>query len=211
MDTIKVIVADAQYLVRIGMRYVLLEHPACEIVSEVTNEEKLLEQLTVHHPDVVVLDYDQKGRFSTETVGKIKAASPKTNILIISSDEDKKTIFQVLEDGVNSFLSKECDGKEIIDAVIATAKGEKFYCTNVLNYLLERSFPKENECKPLPLSPREVEVVQLVASGLIAKEIADKLNLSTHTIYTHRKNIMKKLGIGSTSELVLYAVQEGIV
>ena len=112
---------------------------------------------------------------------------------------------------MNSFLSKQCDEKEILDAVLATAKGEKFYCTNVLNYLLEKSFPKETECKPLPLSAREVEIVQLISTGLIAKEIAGKLNLSTHTIYTHRKNIMKKLGIGSTSELVLYAVNEGIV
>ncbi len=96
MDTIKVIVADAQYLVRVGMRYVLLEHPACEIVSEVTDEGKLLEQLKVHRPDVVVIDYAQKDRFSPGTVEKIKAISPKTNILIISDDEDKKTIFQMV-------------------------------------------------------------------------------------------------------------------
>ena len=111
---------------------------------------------------------------------------------------------------VNSFLSKKCDEKEIIDAVHATSKNEKYYCTNVLNCLLEKSFPKD-DCSPRPLSPREIEVVQLVAKGLIAKEIASELYLSTHTIYTHRKNIMKKLKIGTTSELVLYAVREGII
>ena len=84
------------------------------------------------------------------------------------------------------------------------------YCTNVLNHLLEKSFPKD-DCSPVPLTPREIEIVRLVASGLIAKEIASELNLSTHTVYTHRKNIMKKLKFGTTSELVLYAVNEGII
>lgn len=208
---IKVIVADAQFLIRVGLRHILASQPNFEIVAEVTNEGQLVEHLKRTPTDVVVLDHDQNGKFSPSTVQKIQDTSPKTNILIISGDEDKKNIFQVLENGVNSFLSKQCDEKEIIDAVVATAKGEKFYCTNVLNYLLERSFPKEPDCSPVPLSRREIEVVHLVASGLIAKEIAGKLNLSTHTVYTHRKNIMKKLGIGSTSELVLYAVNEGIV
>ena len=73
------------------------------------------------------------------------------------------------------------------------------------------SFPKADKCEPTPLSAREIEIVQLVAEGLIAKEIADRLHLSTHTVYTHRKNIMKKLKLGSTSELVRWAIEEGIV
>ena len=211
MESFSIVIADAQYLIRVGLRHILMANPACKVVAEVTDENALLAALKAHRPKVLVIDYAQTESFSPDTIQKIKTASPRTNILVISGDEDKKTIFQVLESGVNSFLSKQCDEKEILGAVLATAKGEKFYCTNVLNYLLEKSFPKEQECKPLPLTPREIEIVQLVSSGLIAKEIAGKLNLSTHTIYTHRKNIMKKLGINSTSELVLYAVNEGIV
>jgi DNA-binding NarL/FixJ family response regulator len=211
MDSISIVIADIQFLIRVGLRHILLTNPACKIVAEVTSEKRLWEALEKHQPNVLVIDHAQSEYFSPDTIQKAKAISPLTNILVISGDEDKKTIYQVLESGVNSFLSKQCDEKEILDAVMATAKGEKFYCTNVLNYLLEKSFPKEAVCKPLPLSAREVEIVQLISSGLIAKEIAGKLNLSTHTIYTHRKNIMKKLGIGSTSELVLYAVNEGIV
>ena len=159
----------------------------------------------------LVLDYNQPGYFSTETVEKIRQTSPLSKLLIISGDGDKKTIYQVLESGVNSYLSKNCGEKEIVDAVEATANNEKFYCTNVLNHLLEKSFPKEADCAPTPLSAREIEIVRLVASGLIAKEIAWKLNLSTHTVYTHRKNIMKKLKLGTTSELVLFAVNERLV
>lgn len=210
MKPISIIIADSQFLIRLGLRHLLSSFPACEIIAEATNERQLLEQLKRMQPNIVALDYNQPNRFSPETIEKIRISSPRTNILVISADEDKKTIYQVLESGVNSFLSKQCGEKEITDAVMATAHGEKFYCTNVLNHLLEKSFPKE-DCSPTPLTPREIEIVRLVASGLIAKEIAGKLNLSTHTVYTHRKNIMKKLQIGTTSELVLYAVNEGIV
>lgn len=193
------------------MRHLLKSQPAFQIVGEAINERQLTEQLSRHLPSIVILDYNQPGRFSTSTLDIIRQYSPSSKVVVISADEDKNAIYEVLESGVNSYLSKQCDEKEILDAIEATAKGEKFYCTNVLNHLLEKSFPKKDNCKPTPLSPREIEIVQLVASGLIAKEIASKLNLSTHTVYTHRKNIMKKLQIGTTSELVLYAVNEGIV
>lgn len=211
MQKLSVILADSQYLIRVGLRHILDAIPDCEIVAEATHEAALLNLLHHHQPNILVLDYNQPGRFSTETIYKTRTVSPHTNLLIISADEDKKNIYQVLESGVNSFLSKLCDENEIVNAVLATGKGEKFFCTNVLNHLLEKSFPKEADCMPTPLSPREIEIVRLVASGLIAKEIAGKLNLSTHTIYTHRKNIMKKLRLGTTSELVLYAVNSGLV
>ncbi len=211
MNSISILLADSQYLTRVGLRHILAGHSACKIVAEATNEAQLTEHLRKFFPHVLILDYCQPERFSISTIQKAKQASPRTNIMIISGDEDKMTIYQALESGVNSYLSKQCDEKEILDAVLATAKGEKFYCTNVLNHLLEKSFPKSDTCTPTPLSPREVEIVRLVSSGLIAKEIAGQLNLSTHTIYTHRKNIMKKLHIGTTSELVLYAVNKGIV
>ncbi len=211
MKKTAVIIADAHYLTRVGMRQILGEMPNCELVGEAASEPQLLVKLKSVHADVVVLDYNQPGHFSTETVEKIRQSSPQAKLLIISGDQDKKTIYQVLESGVNSFLSKHCGEKEILDAVEATANNEKFYCTNVLNHLLEKSFPREADCSPTPLSAREIEIVRLVASGLIAKEIAGKLHLSTHTVYTHRKNIMKKLKLGTTSELVLFAVNEGLV
>ena len=210
MKDVSIIIADSQYLIRVGLRHILQRQPLCNIVGEVTNEAQLFEAIKEQKPDVVVLDYNQPGSFSTQTIDKINQAFPTVKLLVISSDNNKRKIYRVLENGVNSYLSKQCDEKEIVDAIYATSKNEKYYCTNVLNHLLEKSFPKE-DCTPIPLSPREIEIVKLVARGLIAKEIASELNLSTHTIYTHRKNIMKKLKINSTSELVLYAVNEGII
>lgn len=209
MDKFSVIVADSEYLVRVGLKHILQSQPSFKVLSEAANEGQLFEVLQGSAPDILVLDYNQPGFFSTSTIDRVRSEFPKVKLLVVSSDEDKKHIYQVLESGVNSYMSKQCDEKEIIDAFHATSKNEKYYCTNVLNHLLEKSFP--TECTPTPLTPREIEIVRLVASGLIAKEIASELNLSTHTVYTHRKNIMKKLKIGSTSELVLYAVNERII
>lgn len=210
MIRISIAIADSQYLIRVGLRKLLDDRPDCLVIAEAANEQQLFQKLANERPNVVVIDYNQPGKFSLDTIGRLKREYPGVRVLVISGDEDKKKIFQVLENGINSYLSKQCDEKEIIDAVYATSRNEKYFCSNVLNHLLERSFPKDN-CAPLPLSAREIEIVRLVAGGLIAKEIASELNLSTHTIYTHRKNIMKKLKIGTTSELVLYAVNEGLL
>ncbi len=210
MQPISIVLADAEFLIRAGLKH-LLQDASFEVVGEAENEPELLDILREKQPQVVILDYNQPQNFAHATVQKIKSASPITKILIISSDNDKQSIYTVLEDGVNSFLTKHCDKKEIINAVQATAKGERFFCNTVLEFILEKSFTKEEKNTSNPLTPREVEIVRLVAKGLIAKEIASKLNLSTHTIYTHRKNIMKKLNLNTASELVLYAVNQGIV
>lgn len=209
---ISIILADAQYLVRTGLKHILADKAKYQIVGEATNETQLFSNLKDGVADVVILDYNQPESFNYDTISKLRQVHPQTNIMIISADDNKQAIYQVLESGVNSFLTKTCDEEEIEDAVHATAKGEKFYCTRIIDYLLEKSFAKEEDnCQPTPLSPREVEIVRLIAKGLIAKEIADTLNLSTHTIYTHRKNIMKKLNISSSSELILYAINNGLV
>jgi DNA-binding NarL/FixJ family response regulator len=210
---ISIVIADSQVLVRVGLKYLLSNPDQYDILGEAKNEKELFQRLDKDHPDVLILDYNQPDNFSHQTLDLIRKKFPQTNVLVISADNDKKAIYQVLESGVNSFLTKTCDEVEILDAVTATAKGEKFYCTRIIDYLLEKSFAKEEEedCSPTPLSPREVEIVRLIAKGLIAKEIADVLSLSTHTIYTHRKNIMKKLNINSSSELILYALNNGLV
>jgi DNA-binding NarL/FixJ family response regulator len=213
MHPISIILADRQYLIRTGLKSLFAGKEHLKIVGEASNEAELMDQLRQKPADLVILDHNQPNSFSKETVERLKTDFPNTNILIISADNHKESIYEILEKGINSFLTKSCDGDEIIDAVKAAAKGEKFFCTRVLDYLLEKSFAKEQDgnCSPTPLSPREIEIVQLVAQGLIAKEIADALNLSTHTIYTHRKNIMKKLKLNTASELVIYAVHTGLV
>lgn len=211
MRKISVLIADNQYLIRIGLKHLFSTQNEVEVLGECRNEKELLEKLPKLLPDVVITDHTQTGKFDENTILKIKKVSPSTKILIISADKDRKSIYQVLENGITGFLTKECASKEILDALTATAKNERFYCNRVMNHIMEKSFGKEDEKKKTPLSKREIEVVKLIAEGKIAKEIAALLNLSTHTIYTHRKNIMKKLKLSTAPELVLYAVENDII
>lgn len=212
LEKTSIVVADSQYLIRLGLNTLLSEQDNIDIVAEATSESQLISSLQKYHPQVVILDYNQESAFRKDTIHLIQKTSPGSNILIISGDNDKSNIYDVIESGINGFLTKSCDDKEIIDAISATAKGEKFFCSRVLDYLLEKTFSKPDEkCITTPLTAREIEIVRLVAQGLIAKEIADQLNLSTHTVYTHRKNIMKKLKLNTASELTLYAINTGII
>ena len=130
--------------------------------------------------------------------------------MVISSDDERENIYEVIQTGVIRFLTKKCDAVEIQEAFKAITQGEKFFCTRVFDYIFEKSFSQNLSSEPIPLSARELEIVQLIAKGLVAKEISRKLNLSTHTVYTHRKNIMEKLKLRRPSELVLYAVNNGL-
>lgn len=198
-------------LCRMGLCQVLADAPSVEVVGEAENTEQLLQKVRHHQCDVVVVDYNQPRYFDEGVVTAIKEVSPKTEVLVISSDERKDRIFSVLEQGVNSYLTKQCDAKEIIDAISATARGEKFYCHKILDLLVKRSFPEKDQSGPGKLTPREREILKLVAKGKVAKEIAAELNISPHTIYTHRKNILSKLNLTSPMEMVVYALENGII
>lgn len=211
MPSTNILLADPEPLTRIGLRTLLANLDDLEIIGEVNNEKALFKELHPKSPDIVVLDYNHPSLFSPSTVAKIKKQLADVRIMVITSDNNKANIYQVLESGVNSFLTKTCDESEFVDAFKALVKGEKFFCTRILDYLLEKSFSRPEPSTTTPLTPREIEIVRLIAKGLIAKEIGSELNLSTHTIYTHRKKIMRKLNISSSSELVMYALNVGII
>lgn len=206
-----VVVADSQMLCRVGLCKVLSESPQIDIVGEAENSDQLLQKVTHHKCDVVVVDYNQPKYFDDTIISRIKKRSPKTEVLVISSDDRKDRIFGVLEQGVNSYLTKQCDAKEIIDAIAATSRGEKFYCHKILDLLVKKSFPQKDEGGPNKLTPREIQILKLVAQGKVAKEIASDLDISPHTIYTHRKNILGKLNLTSPMEMIVYALEHGII
>ena len=209
---IDITIADSQYLTRKGLRQVLGQRQQFRVVGEPSNESELIEHLQRHRPDVVILDYNQPRHFYPSTVDKIKEASPDSEILVISADEERDRIYSVIQSGVNCFITKSCDEHEILDAIEAANSKSKFFCNKVLDFILEKSFPDtEDNCDPTPLTPREKEIVMLTSRGLIAKEIAAELDLSTHTVYTHKKRILKKLGLKSPVQLVLYALENGMI
>lgn len=213
MNSVKVLVADNQYLSSAGFKQICDERNDLEYVGKANNQQDLLKSLSNLGNGVLVIDYSSGGDLSLETIKKVKSIQPETSIMVITADDHKQHIFQALEYGVNSFLTKNCSREEIINAILASARKEKFFCNKVLNLILEKHLsPEEDEnCNPSKLTTRELEIVELIAEGKSTKEIASHLFLSTHTVYTHRKNIMKKLGVNSGAELILYAIKTGLV
>jgi len=211
-ETYKVLLADAQFLIRFALKELLKDTNTFMVIGEAGNDAELNKIIVETPPDIIVIDYNQPGFFSIESIKNIKQQHPTIELLVISSDENKENIYDVINAGVLRFLTKKCDAHEINEAFRAIIKGDKFFCASIFNFIFEMSFSQNNyTSNPLPLSARELEIVQLIAQGLVAKEISKKLNLSTHTVYTHRKNIMEKLKLKRSSELVLFAVNKGLL
>ena len=210
---IKVALADKQALTRVGLKSFINENRDLMLCENIESMDDLREILHSERPQVLMVDYNLRNFISIKDLKEVNTISPETKVLVISSDNDHSSIFEVLETGISGFVTKECSQQEIVAAIYATAKGEKFFCNKVVELILDKHLPKEenDKCLPTDLSVRAVEVVQLTASGLNARQIAEKLNLSHHTVYTHRKNVMKKLALGSVSELTLYAVKTGLI
>jgi len=208
---IKVLIADSHYLIREGLKTVIQSDNRLELVGEADNGESLLAGLAQHHPQVLILDYFSLQDFE---IKQIEQYNRKPEVLVITSDKNTDTIRSVVAFGVMGFLFKDCDKAEIIDAVHAVAQSQRFYCNKVLDIVLGRQDQSDSgaeDCLPTSLSDRETEIVRLMALGNTTNEIAQQLSLSVHTIYTHRKNILRKLGLSSATDVVRYAIRTGLV
>ena len=205
------VIADPVFLVREGFKRVTENVKDFTVKGEITKASEFWNKIKSLNPDLLILDYDHPDFFSIEDLKKIDEYSPGTKILIISNHNKKENILKAVRTGALGYLTKECGEEEIIGALEAVSKGEKFFCNKILDVILEKHLKRDDdECKPAALSMREIEIIQLVVKGFSNREIADKLFLSIHTVYTHRKNIMRKLKIKSPVELVLYALNSGL-
>lgn len=206
-----ILLADAQNLIRLGLKQLIQQQTACEVIGESLEKAELIELATQHQPSIIIIDYNNPGYFSVQDIAEVRRVSPGSRILILSSDNNKDNIHKALEYGITGFVTKECGESEVLSAIQATGRGDRFFCTKILDLLMEKHFPSQDEnCDATELTQREVEIVKLISDGLSARLIAEKLCLSPHTVYTHRKNVMGKLGLRSASELIKYALQTGI-
>jgi two-component system invasion response regulator UvrY len=208
----KVLIADNQPLTAAGLLQFLEGRDDLSVVGIVDDVADLPTLLMDHAPDILIVDYDLDGYVGRDDLASIKKYSPLTNILVVSSDNDKAAILQVLQLGIIGYVTKHCSREEIMLAVTAVARGEKFYCNKILDIIMEKHFPTTPaEVTPTVLTARETEVLTLLASGFSTQKVADKLYLSPHTVHTHRKSIIRKLSIKSPTEFVIYALDFGLI
>ncbi|GAB4416659.1 MAG: response regulator transcription factor [Bacteroidia bacterium] len=212
MSEIRIFLADAAFLVRRGLQSVIAAYPYMHVVGEAGQSEELRSGMARVRADLFIIDYHAPGAFSIDDVRYISEQAPASHILVISSDLEREQVFRALEYGVRGFLLKECDQTEILGAIHALSKREKFFCGRVLDLVLERKVRHSlgDACEPARLTERETEIVALMAAGVSTQDIAERLSLSVHTIYTHRKNVMRKLGVTTAAEVILYAINTSL-
>jgi DNA-binding NarL/FixJ family response regulator len=208
LEKLRILIADNQTLVREGIKSIISSNADFELAGEVLSSSELIPALERTAPDVVIIDYFLPGYFSLADIKRISTRFPETGIMVVSTNLHKADILKTLEYGVNNYILKLCDIHEFTGAIYATVRKERFFCGKVLDMILDKPAPN---CEPIELSAREVEIVKLIAKGLTNQSIADKLFLSIHTVGTHRKNILRKLDLNKASELVMYAVQNGLL
>ena len=212
MEKIRITIADSHFLSRKGLAVLLNENTDFTLIAEALSSSDLVSQSKFYKPDLIIIDYTSFN-YSLEGLMLIVKKYPQSKLLAITDVQPNEIISKALAIGVTSHLLKDCDQDEIIEAIYKTALGEKFICGKIVSNIMEEKLENVSEysCEGLNISDREMEIIKLIAEGSSNKEVADKLFLSTHTVTTHRKNIMNKLGVNNTAGLVLFAVRENLV
>ena len=212
----KLIIADSNILIRAGLNAVLSQYGDIEIVGEASSEKQLREMVKGFQPDVVLIDFAAP-HFSIDVVPAIQKQQKQVRFVAITGEQSGITIVNALRAGVVSYIKKDCDVHEIVDSVRETAAGGRFFCGQILNTIRKESIDVDDleltefNCEPVSISERELEIITLIAEGYTNVEIAEKLFLSPHTVNTHRKNILQKLGVNNTAAIVMYAVKTQLV
>jgi len=210
----QLILADSNELVRVGIRSILNSKLDVEIVGEAKSNQELLDMLHSFAANVVVIDYTSPG-FDIDVLLKIKSIYPSVSVLAITPEQSAQVLVDALRAGITSYVKKDCSIPEIMEAVTETALGNKFFCGQILETIQEANLDVDDiedvfSCEAVLISKRECEIITLIAEGFTNQQIAEKLFLSSHTVNTHRKNIMAKLGVKNTAGIVMYAVKTNL-
>ncbi|MCB0381384.1 MAG: response regulator transcription factor [Flavobacteriales bacterium] len=206
---IDILIANNNLIAGEGLKTILQSRLGNRVLGVVDDKDKFITSSKKYFPDIVVVDYSHSS-FGVEFIAEIRKVYKNTKILAITDVLPKQTIHKALKLGVDSYLLDDCQKPEILEAIEDTYQGKQFYCGHVIDILAEKD-DDLNNCSGITLSERELEIIRLISDGLTNKEIADGLCLSTHTVNTHRKNIMTKLGLKNTAGIVIYAVKENII
>jgi DNA-binding NarL/FixJ family response regulator len=213
MKTFRVLIADDHEVVRRGIRALLESHPGWEVSGEAVDGREAVERARDLKPDLVLLDIGMPNLNGIEAARQILANSPEINILILTVHDSQEVVREVLGVGARGYLLKSDAGRDLVTAVEAVQRRQTFFTSHVTELVVEGYLNQDRKDEPRTknrLTPREREVVQLLAEGKTSKEVAVALNLSVKTAETHRTNIMRKLDLHSVADLTLYALRNRI-
>ena len=216
MKTLRIFIADDHDVVRFGLKALIETHPGWEVCGEARNGWEAVTEAKRLAPDIAVLDISMPELNGLEAARKIRKTCPHTEVLILTVHRSDELIREVLDAGAKGYIVKSDSGRYLLIALEALANHKPFFTPTATEMLLS-SFRKDGVGSSLPapvgrrLTPREREIVQLLAEGKSSKEVATTLTISVRTAETHRANIMRKLDVHSVSELVRYAMRNRII
>ena len=213
--SIRVLIADDHKIMLAGLRSLLEKQTDFEVVGEADNGRKAVQMAQEKKPDVVVMDVSMPDLNGIEATKQIIESLPETRVIALSMHSDKRFVMGMLRAGASGYLLKDCASQELANAIVQVAGGKKYLSPEITgvvidDFLLGRGSSEEVAIAASQLSPREREVLQLIAEGWSTKQIASHLYVSIKTIETHRRQIMKKLDLHSIADLTKYAIREGL-
>lgn len=206
-----VLIADDHPLFREAIARVIAERSDLELVAEAADGRAALEKIRELQPDVAVIDVRMPRLDGSDVLVALREEGLRTNVVFLSAFLDSKTVYDAVAAGANAYLSKEAETDEIVTAILAAARGETILGPEVQTGLAEQiRFREENESRPR-LSEREHEVLGLIAEGLSAPEIGERIHLSTATVKTHLQHLYEKLGVSERAAAVAEGMRRGLV
>ncbi len=214
MSVLRILIADDHEVARKGIRSLLEGHPDWEVCAEAKDGREAVEYASQLQPDIFLLDIGMPNLNGLDAARQILAMNPDARILILTVHDSEQMVREVLAVGAFGFLLKSDAGRDLLAAVEALQRRRTFFTSSVAQMMLDgylRPHEKGDTSRQCVLTPREREVIQLVAEGKTTKEVATALSLSVKTAETHRTNLMRKLDLHSVAALTLYAVRNGIV
>jgi DNA-binding NarL/FixJ family response regulator len=215
MNKIKIMLVEDHVLVREGTREMLDQEEGLHVVAEAGDGEQAVQLAAEHRPDIIIMDIAMPKLSGIEATRQIKAANPATSILVLTAYDDDQYVFAFLEAGAAGYLLKDVSTSDLIQAIRAVHAGESVLhpavARKVINHFARHTEEQYSETSdPLErLTDREMEVLKLAGKGMTNREIASDLTISIRTVQVHLSNVFSKLGVGSRTEAVLYALRKG--
>jgi DNA-binding NarL/FixJ family response regulator len=215
MKPIRILLADDHTLMRQGLRALLERQEGFAVVAEAADGHEAVEQAAAVRPDIAIVDIGMSNLNGIEATRRITEKHPETAVIILSMHADEGYVLRALSSGARGYLLKDSPEQDLINAIRAVKQGKAFFSPEISRMLAE-DYMRQMRQRGVDdsyelLTPREKEILQMLGEGKSNKEVAARLNLSPHTVETHRGNILEKLNLHSAAEMILYAVRKGII
>lgn len=205
----KLIIADSQFLIVESLKVLIENDLRFSLLSTCKTQCELFKILRNESCDVLITDMALLDYNGVSDLQKIKRKFPELAILILTNSISKVEFTELSKIGIKNIIYKTADREEVLMALDSILKGKKYYSEEILDMIIEISDSKNVPVENIHLTSSEIEIVRLIAGGMTTKEIAEKKNISFHTVNTHRKNIFRKLSVSNTSELIIHAIKSG--